>query len=52
LRLGEKELAIPFDAIHATEKDGKWHLLNFLEATQSTLRGAKRMMDEATPVFA
>jgi len=38
LGIGEKDVAVPFDAIHATERDGKWWLT--MNATKDALKGA------------
>jgi len=38
LGVGEKDVAVPFDAIHATEKDGKWYLT--MSATKDALKNA------------
>jgi sporulation protein YlmC with PRC-barrel domain len=39
LGVGEKDVAVPFDAIHATEKDGKWYLT--MRATKDALKNAR-----------
>jgi len=38
LGMGEKDVAVPFDAIHATERDGKWWLT--MNATKDGLKSA------------
>jgi sporulation protein YlmC with PRC-barrel domain len=38
LGIGEKDVAVPFNAIHATEKNGKWWLT--MNATKDALKGA------------
>ena len=38
LGMGEKDVAVPFDAIHATEKNGKWYLT--MNATKDALKDA------------
>jgi sporulation protein YlmC with PRC-barrel domain len=38
LGVGEKDVAVPFDAIHATEKEGKWYLT--MRATKDALKNA------------
>jgi sporulation protein YlmC with PRC-barrel domain len=38
LGVGEKDVAVPFDAIHATEKNGKWYLT--MNATKDALKSA------------
>ena len=38
LGVGEKDVAVPFDAIHATEKNGKWYLT--MNATKDALKNA------------
>jgi sporulation protein YlmC with PRC-barrel domain len=38
LGVGEKDVAVPFDAIHATEKNGKWYLT--MNATKDVLKNA------------
>ena len=39
LGVGEKDVAVPFDAVHATEKDGKWYLT--MSATKDALKNAR-----------
>jgi sporulation protein YlmC with PRC-barrel domain len=39
LGLGEKDVAVPFDAVRATQKDGKWYLT--LNTTKDALKGAR-----------
>ena len=39
LGVGEKDVAVPFDAIHATQKDGKWYLT--MSATKDALKSAR-----------
>jgi sporulation protein YlmC with PRC-barrel domain len=39
LGVGEKDVAVPFDAVHATQKDGKWYLT--MNATKDTLKNAR-----------
>jgi sporulation protein YlmC with PRC-barrel domain len=39
LGVGEKDVAVPFDAIHATEKDGKWYLS--VDTTKDALKNAR-----------
>jgi sporulation protein YlmC with PRC-barrel domain len=39
LGVGEKDVAVPFDAIHATQKDGKWYLT--MNATKDALKNAR-----------
>jgi len=39
LGVGEKDVAVPFDAVHATEKDGKWYLT--VSATKDALKSAR-----------
>jgi sporulation protein YlmC with PRC-barrel domain len=39
LGVGEKDVAVPFDAVHATEKDGKWYLT--MSATKESLKNAR-----------
>jgi sporulation protein YlmC with PRC-barrel domain len=39
LGVGEKDVAVPFDAVHATEKDGKWYLT--MSATKDSLKNAR-----------
>jgi sporulation protein YlmC with PRC-barrel domain len=39
LGVGEKDVAVPFNAIHATEKDGKWYLT--MSATKDALKNAR-----------
>lgn len=38
LGIGEKDVAVPFGAVHATEKDGKWYLT--MNATKDALKNA------------
>jgi sporulation protein YlmC with PRC-barrel domain len=38
LGVGEKDVAVPFDAVHATQKDGKWYLT--MNATKDALKNA------------
>ena len=38
LGIGEKDVAVPFTSIHATQKDGTWHLV--INATKDTLKEA------------
>ena len=38
LGMGEKDVAVPFTAIHATEKNGKWYLT--MNATKDSLKEA------------
>jgi sporulation protein YlmC with PRC-barrel domain len=38
LGMGEKDVAVPFAAIHATEKNGKWYLT--MNATKDSLKEA------------
>jgi len=38
LGVGEKDVAVPFDAVHATEKNGKWYLT--MNATKDDLQKA------------
>jgi sporulation protein YlmC with PRC-barrel domain len=38
LGIGEKDVAVPFDAIHGTEKNGKWYLT--MNATKDDLQKA------------
>jgi sporulation protein YlmC with PRC-barrel domain len=38
LGIGEKDVAVPFTAIHATEKNGKWYLT--MNATKDSLKEA------------
>jgi hypothetical protein len=38
LGMGEKDVAVPFTAIHATEKNGKWYLT--MNATKDALKEA------------
>jgi len=38
LGIGEKDVAVPFTSVHATEKDGKWYLT--MNATKDTLKEA------------
>ena len=38
LGMGEKDVAVPFSAIHATEKNGKWYLT--MNATKDALKSA------------
>jgi sporulation protein YlmC with PRC-barrel domain len=38
LGVGEKDVAVPFSAIHATEKNGKWYLT--MNATKDALKSA------------
>jgi sporulation protein YlmC with PRC-barrel domain len=39
LGVGEKDVAVPFDAIHATQKDGKWYLS--VDTTRDALKNAR-----------
>ena len=39
LGVGEKDVAVPFDAVHATQKNGKWYLT--MNATKDALRSAR-----------
>jgi sporulation protein YlmC with PRC-barrel domain len=39
LGVGEKDVAVPFDAVHATQKDGKWYLT--MNATKDALKNAR-----------
>jgi sporulation protein YlmC with PRC-barrel domain len=39
LGVGEKDVAVPFDAVHATQKDGKWYLT--MNATKGALKNAR-----------
>jgi sporulation protein YlmC with PRC-barrel domain len=39
LGVGEKDVAVPFDAVHATQKDGKWYLT--MNTTKDTLKNAR-----------
>jgi sporulation protein YlmC with PRC-barrel domain len=39
LGVGEKDVAVPFDAVHATEKDGKWYLT--MSTTKESLKNAR-----------
>jgi sporulation protein YlmC with PRC-barrel domain len=39
LGVGEKDVAVPFDAIHATQKDGKWYLS--VDTTKDALKNAR-----------
>jgi sporulation protein YlmC with PRC-barrel domain len=38
LGIGEKDVAVPFNAIHVTQKDGKWYLT--MNATKDSLKNA------------
>jgi sporulation protein YlmC with PRC-barrel domain len=38
LGVGEKDVAVPFDAVHATQKDGKWYLT--VNTTKDALKSA------------
>jgi sporulation protein YlmC with PRC-barrel domain len=38
LGIGEKDVAVPFDAVHGTEKNGKWYLT--MNATKDDLQKA------------
>jgi sporulation protein YlmC with PRC-barrel domain len=38
LGVGEKDVAVPFSAIHATQKNGKWYLT--MNATKDSLKNA------------
>jgi sporulation protein YlmC with PRC-barrel domain len=40
LGVGEKDVAVPFDAVHATQRDGKWYLT--MNATKDALKNARR----------
>ena len=39
LGVAEKDVAVPFDAVHATQKDGKWYLT--MNATRDALKSAR-----------
>jgi sporulation protein YlmC with PRC-barrel domain len=39
LGVGEKDVAVPFDAVHATQRDGKWYLT--MNATKDALKSAR-----------
>ena len=39
LGVGEKDVAVPFDAVHATQKDGKWYLT--MNTTKDALKNAR-----------
>jgi sporulation protein YlmC with PRC-barrel domain len=39
LGVGEKDVAVPFDAIHATQKDGEWYLT--MNARKDALKNAR-----------
>lgn len=39
LGVGEKDVAVPFDAVHATQRDGKWYLT--MNATKDALKNAR-----------
>ena len=39
LGVGEKDVAVPFDAVHATQKNGKWYLT--MNATKDALKSAR-----------
>ncbi len=39
LGVGEKDVAVPFDAIRATQKDGKWYLT--MNTTKDALKNAR-----------
>lgn len=39
LGVGEKDVAVPFDAVHATQKDGKWYLT--VKTTKDALKSAR-----------
>ncbi len=39
LGIGEKDVAVPFDAIRATEKNGKWYLT--MNTTKDALKNAR-----------
>jgi sporulation protein YlmC with PRC-barrel domain len=39
LGVGEKDVAVPFDAVHASEKNGKWYLT--MNATKDSLKSAR-----------
>jgi sporulation protein YlmC with PRC-barrel domain len=39
LGLGEKDVAVPFDAVRATQKDGKWYLT--MNTTKDALKSAQ-----------
>jgi sporulation protein YlmC with PRC-barrel domain len=39
LGVGEKDVAVPFDAVHATQKDGKWYLT--VNTTKDALKSAR-----------
>jgi sporulation protein YlmC with PRC-barrel domain len=38
LGMGEKDVAVPFSAVHGTEKNGKWYLT--MNSTKDALKGA------------
>src|ERR1700733_14635365 len=38
LGAGEKDVAVPFDAVHLTKKDNSWYLV--MDATKDTLKSA------------
>src|SRR5450631_746255 len=39
LGMGEKDVAVPFSSVHATEKNGKWYLT--MNATKDVLKSAQ-----------
>jgi sporulation protein YlmC with PRC-barrel domain len=39
LGVGEKDVAVPFSAVHGTEKNGKWYLT--MNATKDSLKSAR-----------
>jgi sporulation protein YlmC with PRC-barrel domain len=39
LGMGEKDVAVPFNSVHATEKNGKWYLT--MNATKDGLKNAQ-----------
>ena len=39
LGVGEKDVAVPFDAVHAAQKDGKWYLT--MNTTKDALKNAR-----------
>jgi sporulation protein YlmC with PRC-barrel domain len=39
LGMGEKDVAVPFNSVHATEKNGKWYLT--MNATKDGLKSAQ-----------
>jgi sporulation protein YlmC with PRC-barrel domain len=49
LGVGEKDVAVPFDAVHATQKDGKWYLtVNTTKDALKSARGYKFDKSKAT----